>query len=41
LLEYLTDKNFEPIRKMTRAEVAEILAKTPQVAPKLGELLSF
>ena len=39
LLEYLSGKNFEPRRELTRAEVAEILSKTPWVKEKIRELL--
>ncbi len=39
LLEYLSGKNFEPDRDLTRAEAAEIISKTDYAKAKILELL--
>ncbi len=39
LLTYLSGKNFEPRKNLTRAEVAEILSKTPWAREKIRNLL--
>ncbi|MFH1576287.1 MAG: S-layer homology domain-containing protein [Candidatus Margulisiibacteriota bacterium] len=41
LLEYLGDKPFDPNKPLTRAEVAEMLSKTPQLAGKVRGLLDW
>jgi hypothetical protein len=41
LLGFLDDKPFEPGKKLTRAEVADILSKTVVIAPKIDEMLDF
>ena len=41
LLTYLEGKDFEPDRKMTRAEAAEILSRTPFAAAKIGQLMGL
>jgi hypothetical protein len=41
LLQYLEGKDFELNRKLTRAEVVEILSKTEMLRPKIEEMLDF
>jgi hypothetical protein len=41
MLEYLGGKNFEPEKKLTRAEVAEIISKTRFGKEKIKEFLLF
>ncbi len=41
MLKFLEGKRFEPNKKMTRAEVAEILSKTPMLSSKVEEILDF
>jgi hypothetical protein len=41
MLDYLNGSNFEPNRLVTRAEVTEMLSKTPWGKAKIKELLSF
>jgi len=41
MLKYLEGKNFEPQKKLTRAEVVEILSKTKIIKPKVDEMLNF
>lgn len=41
ILKYLEGQNFEPNRDLTRAEVAEMLSKTPEVKAQINDLLNF
>ena len=41
MLKYLEGRSFLPNQKMTRAEVAEILSKSPMLFPKVEEMLDF
>jgi hypothetical protein len=41
MLEYLAGKDFEPNKKLTRAEVAEILSKSPVFKQKVEDMLDW